>query len=75
MTTYTITVPVSRRVTTDVAATSRRTFRIEGESTVLGGMRAISEAIDAAGDRFVDDGTCGWPTIDPNPADLGWPMS
>lgn len=68
--TYTIDVPVVTTWATGAPrGTGTRTFHIEEEATILGGMRAVDTATRQ----------CNWyedksPVITPNPAELGWPI-
>lgn len=70
--TYTIEVPVIRTWATGAPrGTGTKVIQVEEESTVLGGARAINAAV-AQCDHWYEDKP---PTITPNPAELGWPIS
>jgi len=68
--TYTIKVPVVTTWATGAPrGTGTRTFHIKEDATILGGARAIDQAVKQ----------CNWyedksPDIEPNPAEEGWPI-
>lgn len=53
-------------------STTTRTFTIDEERTILGGMRAIDAAVAKCNGHEMCD--VHSPDIEPNPAALGWPL-
>lgn len=51
--------------------TAVRTFQIEEEESILGGMRAIDAAIEKCNGKAMSDYS---PEISPNPGELGYPL-
>ena len=72
-TTYTVKLYCATRWATGTfRGTTMRTVHVEEDATILGGMRAISEACARyEGDVLSDIHS---PEIEPNPAELGWPI-
>lgn len=70
---YTVKVYTLRRWATGrPAGTAMRTVRVVEDATILGGMRAIDEACKRyEGDVLLDVHS---PEIEPNPAEMGWPI-
>jgi hypothetical protein len=70
---YTVKVyTVTRWATGSVKGTAVRAVQVEEDATILGGMRAISAAVERyAADVLLDVHS---PEIEPNPAALGWPI-
>jgi hypothetical protein len=71
-TTYRIGVPVALRWATGAQrGATVRYFDVKETPTVMGGLRAIAAAVDQCGDRVLADYS---PTVEPNPAVMGWPI-
>ena len=72
-TTFTISVYVTFTWATGAPRrTGYRTFQIEEESSILGGMRAVDAAVERCGGHDLCE--VASPRIEPNPAVLRWPI-
>lgn len=72
--TYTVKVYVMKTWATGTArGTGVRTFEIEEDATIMGGLRAIDAAVEQCNGHDLCD--VHSPDISPNPAELGWAVA